>query len=187
MRYSSHRSETAILSTKCRRRIAAFSSGANVRRASFLLIRDPSLLHRVEPEGVTFQLNRNTRKRHGSSQVGSEVVVVQRPWISSSFEERLDYRITTDETGQGEVLRTFVYDLLSESGRVAPGWDLRALLAGFSTSDWNCSHAVRPPGRQNFHCARPGPLPFYPPETRFVKLMQDILGPIFSTHEGSNL
>src|SRR5690606_35805350 len=69
MRYSSHRSETAILSTKCRRRIAAFSSGANVRRARFLLIRDPSLLHRVEPEGVTFQLNRNngTAGDQGSS------------------------------------------------------------------------------------------------------------------------
>src|SRR5690606_4872095 len=66
MRYSSHRSETAILSTKCRRRIAAFSSGANVRRARFLLIRDPSLLHRVEPEGVTFQLNRNTSQDDAS-------------------------------------------------------------------------------------------------------------------------
>src|SRR5690606_18430086 len=67
MRYSSHRSETAILSTKCRRRMAAFSSDAYVRRARFLLIRDPFLLHRVEPEGVTFQLNRNSSPPRNSS------------------------------------------------------------------------------------------------------------------------
>ena len=62
--YSSHRSDTATLSTRCRLRIVAFSSGVNRRRCSVPFVRliDSSSLHvkNVEQVGVTFQLRRDT-------------------------------------------------------------------------------------------------------------------------------
>src|SRR5690606_2384014 len=117
MRYSSHRSETAILSTKCRRRMAAFSSGANVRRARFLLIRDPSLLHRVEPEGVTFQLNRNTRP----SSAGTSSITITCGFTARSdgSHQRISWLAAKARSGRRETSASRPLAKLDESGALA--------------------------------------------------------------------